>query len=135
MRQSAHIRRSSRYFRVGECKSPHLNYPKTGVECHAQNREIKRVDNSKKYKYDDKIKIAAYYLRNKDGLVQVEENYMKLIGKKGWTSKSILNELGVDTSRKSSHKGLLSVSYIDTELLNATGTFKITLEEIKKRGL
>ena len=74
-------------------------------------------------------------MRNKDGLVQVEENYMKLIGKKGWTSKSILNELGVDTSRKSSHKGLLAVSNIDTELLNATGTFKITLEEIKKRGL
>lgn len=27
----------------GEVKSPHLNYPTTGVEYHAQNREIKRV--------------------------------------------------------------------------------------------
>ena len=27
----------------GEVKSLHLNYPKTGVEYHAHNREIKRV--------------------------------------------------------------------------------------------
>ena len=89
------------------------------------------------YTYSEKLTIAAYYLREGEGLVQVEENCMKLTGRNGATAKYILNKLGLDTSRKSAHKGLLakSDSSIDDEIAKATGTFKITLQEIKKRGL
>lgn len=90
---------------------------------------------TKKYTYDEKINAVAYYLRTGKGLIQIEEEYMKLFGKKGWIAKAILNELGVDTSRKSIHKGLLSGANIDDEIAKASGTFKITLEEIKKRSL
>lgn len=89
----------------------------------------------KKYTNDEKIKVAAYYLQNNVGLVQVEEKHMHLEGNRGWAAKAILNELGIDTSRKSVHKGLLAVTNIDDAITNATGTFKTTLQEIKKQGL
>lgn len=89
------------------------------------------------YTYSEKLAVAAYYLRNNKGLVKVEENHMKLIGRKGATAKYILNKLGLNTALKSVHKGLLTKtgSSLDDEIEKATGTFKITLEEIKKRGL
>ena len=61
---------------------------------------------------------------------------MKLTGRNGATAKYILNKLGVDTSGKTGHKGLLlHCTNIDDEIAKATGTFKLTLEEIKKREL
>lgn len=85
------------------------------------------------YTYDEKVDIVAQYLRGDDGLVQLEKNKMQLYDKKGWVAKAILNELGVDTSRKSSHKGLLKTVSLDDAIAQADGTFKITLQEIKKR--
>ena len=88
--------------------------------------------------YDKELEVAAYYLRHNVGLVKVEENVLKLSGKKGWTAQTILRSLGiVDTSAKSIYKGLLSKPHadIDVEISRATGIFKTTLEEIKKRGL
>lgn len=89
------------------------------------------------YTYHEKLAVAAYYLKEGEGLVQVEENHMNIYGRNGATAKYILNKLGLDTSRKSAHKGLLGKigSNLDDEIVKATGTFKITLEEIKRRGL
>lgn len=90
----------------------------------------------KGYTYDEKLGVVLYYLEHKEGLEDVEKKYMKLTGRNGATAKYILNKLGVDTSRKSSHMGLLQHSVnIDDEIAKATGTFKLTLEEIKKRSL
>ena len=91
----------------------------------------------KGYTYDEKIGVANYYLTHDEGLIHVEENYMKLIDRHGATAKSILNQLGIDTARSSNHRGLLILGCgnIDDEISKATGTFKITLEEIKKRKL
>ena len=90
---------------------------------------------SGKYTYDEKLETAAYYLKHNAGLIEVEERHLKLVGKRGWEAKTILNSLGLDTSRNSKHKGLLVRSKIDDEILKATGTFETTLEEIKRRGL
>lgn len=87
------------------------------------------------YTYNEKITVAYYYLSHNEGLVQVEENCMQLIGRSGATAKYILNKLGLDTSKKTSHKGLLIRSNLDDEISKATGTFKITLETIKKSEL
>ena len=90
----------------------------------------------KGYTYDEKLGVVLYYLQHEDGLIQVEENHMKLTGRHGATAKYILNKLGVDTSKKAGHRGLLQHSAnIDDEIAQATGTFKLTLEEIRKRGL
>ena len=99
--------------------------------------EIDECENSrgKGYTYGEKIEMVAYYLRHDEGLVQVEENFLHLTGRNGATAKYILNMLGVDTSKKSTHKGLLLIHNLDDEIKKSTGVFKITLEEIKKRGL
>ena len=86
------------------------------------------------YTYEEKIKVAAYYLRHNEGLKQVEENHMGLVGRNGATAKYILNKLGIDTSKNANYKGLLLVADIDDEIRKATDAFKLTLEEIKKRG-
>ena len=97
--------------------------------------DINPHPSSRKYTYDEEIEVVAYYLRHRDGLVNVEVKHMKLSGKRGWEAKSILNTLGVDTSRGTKHKGLLQRANIDDEIDKASGVFKTTLEEIKKRGL
>lgn len=54
----------------------------------------------------------------------------------GGKAQKVLQDLGIDTSRSSVHKGmLLAPADIDDEIAKATGAFKITLEEIKKRKL
>ena len=90
---------------------------------------------SPKYTHDEKLEVAAYYLKHNAGLIEVEERHLKLVGKRGWEAKAILNSLGIDTSRNSKHKGLMTRSKIDDEILKATGMFKTTLEELQKRGL
>ena len=90
----------------------------------------------KGYAYDEKLRVVLYYLMHEEGLKDVEKNHMKLTGRNGATAKYILNKLGVDTSAKTRHKGLLlQCANIDDEIAKATGTFKLTLEEIKKRGM
>jgi hypothetical protein len=80
-------------------------------------------------------KEAAYYLKNNGGLPEVEKVVLGC-NNNGSTAKGHLNALGVDTSRGSKHKGLLSHTNIDDAIAHATDTvFKNTLEEIKKREL
>lgn len=81
---------------------------------------------------------AAYYLRNDDatlGKVQVSALGIPANQGNGTPVKNILNSLGIDTGRNSPHKGLLNRSSIDDAIAKASGTFKTTLEDIKKRGL
>lgn len=96
---------------------------------------INTSGSTQKYTDDEEIEVAVFFLRNHTGLVDAEETVLKVSGKRGWEAKRILNDLGIDTSRKSVHKGLLIKSNIDTEIAKADGVFKTTLEEIKKRGL
>ena len=97
---------------------------------------INATGDSRKYTDDEEFEVASYFLKNRLGLVNVEEIVLKVSGKRGWAAKEILNKLGIDTSKKSAHKGLLIESDIDAEIANATNpVFKHTLEEIKKRGL
>ena len=88
-----------------------------------------------RYSYDEKIEEAAYYLRHQDGLVKVEKNILNIANGRGTTAKIHLNSLEINTERAIGHKGLLISSDIDDEISKATGIFKNTLEEIKKRGL
>ena len=81
------------------------------------------------------LAVAAYYLRNNSGLVEIEDKVLRVSGKLGFDAKRILNEQGIDTSRKSPHKGILLRSNIDDEISRATGALKITLEEIKELGI
>lgn len=101
----------------------------------ASSASPRPVVTSGKYTYDEKLETAAYYLKHNIGLIGVEEQHLKIFGKRGWEAKVILNTFGLDTSRNSKHKGLLVRSKIDDEILKATGIFKTTLEEIKRRGL
>ena len=81
---------------------------------------------------------AAYYLRNDDatlGAVQVAALGISATAGNGSQAKTVLNRLGVDTSRSSTHRGLLNRISIDDAIVTATDPFKTTLEEIKKRGL
>ena len=96
---------------------------------------INATGDSRKYSEDEEFEVAAYFLKNRVGLVNVEEIVLKVSSKRGWAAKEILNKLGIDTSKKSPHRGLLAKSNIDDEIAKATGVFKNTLEEIKKRGL
>lgn len=105
-----------------------------------KTEKSKNIDDAfagKGYTYDEKLAVAACYLRKDEGLVWVEENCMKLKGRNGATAKYILNRLGIDTSTKSEHRGLLAKPNVnlDDEIGKATGAFKITLEEIKKRKI
>ena len=86
------------------------------------------------YTVDEQFKVAAYFLTNSKGLTKAEQNILNR-DSHGTIARKILISLGIDTSRKNSHKGLLLRSNIDDEIAKATGTFKNTLEEIKKRGL
>lgn len=96
---------------------------------------INTTGSTPKYTDDEELEVAAYFLRNQSGLVDVEELVLHVSGKRGWEAKRILNDRGIDTSRKSVHRGLLIKSNIDDEISKASGIFKTTLEEIKKRGL
>ena len=112
---------------------------KTAVAAAAINAEYAPGLNASgaapKYTDDEELEVVAYFLRNQVGLIDVEETVLKVSGKRGWEAKRILNDRGIDTSRKSVHKGLLIKSNIDVEISKATGVFKTTLEEIKRRGL
>jgi hypothetical protein len=88
-----------------------------------------------KYDEDKAYKIAAFYLKNSTDFIQMDEKFFGVTNQHGKKTWEILKNLGVDTSKKSPHRGLLSKSDIDTEILKATGVFKNTLEEIKRRGL
>ena len=90
-----------------------------------------RGKNVAKFSLDDKYKVAGFFMRNDIGLIKIENQLLGLTNKKGWVAKSILDSLGVENKRK----GLLIKSNIDIEISLANGTFKHTLEEIKKRGL
>ena len=65
----------------------------------------------------------------------MDEKFFGVTNQHGVKTWNILKTLGIDTSKKSPHRGLLSKSNIDIEISKATGVFKKTLEEIKKRGL
>ena len=74
-------------------------------------------------------------MKKKVGLIEVEKTVLGC-DNHGSTAKGHLNKLGIDTSRKSEHKGLLDRMNIDDAIAKAIDpTFKKTLEEIKKRGL
>lgn len=110
--------------------------PPEGLNTKETDAENGHVKNSAKgYTYDEKLKVAVYYLQHNEGLEQVEENCMHLTGRNGATAKNILNQLGIDTSKETLHKGLLLEKNIDDEILKATGTFKLTLEAINKSKL
>jgi hypothetical protein len=95
----------------------------------------KKTSGRAKYTEDDMYKEAAYYLKNNGGLPEVEKVVLGC-NNNGSNAKGHLNALGVDTSRGSKHKGLLSHTNIDDAIAHATDTvFKNTLEEIKKREL
>lgn len=96
---------------------------------------INSTGSSPKYTHDMELAVAAYYLRNNSGLVEIEDKVLRVSGKLGFDAKRILNEQGIDTSRKSPHKGILLRSNIDDEISRATGALKITLEEIKELGI
>ena len=88
-----------------------------------------------KYTDEDKYKEAACYLRQGESLLAVERICLG-VNNNGSTAKMHLNSLGIDTSRNSSHKGMLSTVNIDVAIANAiNATLKHTLEEIKARGL
>ena len=95
----------------------------------------KRGAGTRRYTEDDMYKEAAYYLRNNAGLPEVERNVLGC-DNSGSSAMGHLNNLGIDTSRTSKHKGLLIHASIDDAIVNATDpVFRNTLEEIKKRGL
>ncbi len=85
-----------------------------------------------KYTYDKLLEVASYYLCNKSGLNKIEKK-LSLTNNRGFEAQNILNVLGINTD--GALKGLLLSSNINDEIAKATGTFKTTLEEIKKRGL
>ena len=86
-----------------------------------------------KYDEDKAYKIAAFYLKNSTNFIQMDEKFFGVTNQHGVKTWNILKALGIDTSKKSPHRGLLTKSDIDTEISKATGAFKETLEEIKKR--
>lgn len=86
-----------------------------------------------KYDDDDRFNVAAAFLRKGIGLSSIEKTVLKC-DNNGSTASYILHALGINTG-KGGHKGLLRTSDLDTEIAKATGVFKNTLEEIKKRGL
>lgn len=87
----------------------------------------------RKYNDNDRFKVAAFFLRNDIGLESIEKIVLKCKNR-GSTASYMLHALGINTG-KGGHKGLLRASNLDAEIVKATGKFKETLEEIKKRGL
>lgn len=90
----------------------------------------KKNGNISRASEENKLKVAAYFLRNKDSLRSIEEKLLNCKSN-GSRAKYILDSLGVSSDKK----GLLIKSDIDTEIIKATGKFKQTLEEIKKGNL
>ena len=88
-----------------------------------------------KYSEDKAFEVAAFYLKNNATFPQMDEKFFGITNQNGVKTWNICKRLGMDTSRFSIHRGLLKKSDIDTEISKATGVFKNTLEEIKKRGL
>ncbi len=78
--------------------------------------------------------MAACYLKQGTILKAIET---KILGKSsnGSVARRHLNNLGIDTSRNSKHKGLLASLSIDDAIAKTSGVFKTTLEEIQKRKL
>ena len=108
--------------------------PEVEKEADEEIVETSRAASSHKgYTYDEKLEVVCYYLTHDEGLILVEENCMKLVGRHGATAKSILNKMGIKTD--GSFKGLLLKSNIDDEIAKAGLPLKKTLEEIKNRGL
>lgn len=94
-----------------------------------------RKASASKYTDADKYIEAACYLRQGESLIVIESTCLG-VNNKGSTAKMHLNSLGIDTSRNSPHKGMLSTISIDDAIGNATdAVLKHTLEEIKARGL
>lgn len=91
------------------------------------------IGGSTKGKNSDKnYEIAAYYLRNQEGMSTVGTKFLPTPDPKGSKTKSRLKPIGV----LGEHKGLLIHTSIDDAIANAVDpVFKNTLEEIKKRGL
>ena len=85
---------------------------------------------------DKALEVAAFYLKNHISCDKLNERFFGIINGHGNMSWGILRNLGIDTSYKSKHKGLLMHTNIDDVIANETDAkFKETLEEIKKRGL
>lgn len=81
---------------------------------------------------DTTYEIAAYYLRNQEGMSTVGTKFLPTPDPKGSKTKSRLKPIGV----LGEYKGLLIHTSIDDAITNAVDpVFKNTLEEIKKRGL
>jgi hypothetical protein len=93
------------------------------------------------YDYKTRLDIAEYYLNNDIGLKELEKVKMstKADGTtyksfSGSRAKTLLNQLGINTSDNDGHKGLLKSTNINNAIATATDmNFKKTLEEIKKR--
>ena len=95
------------------------------------------AENKGAFTEDEQYAAASYYLRDPEAtLGKVQAKALGISEDKGNGSyaKKVLNDLGIDTSRQSIHKGLLKNTDIQTAIDTATGTFKTTLEEIKRRG-
>lgn len=93
-----------------------------------------RVSGASAYSAEEQLEVVAYYLKHNTGLTAVEKN---VLGRDshGNAARNILLAHGIDTSRETVHKGILSRADMDTVLSGATGRFRTTLEEIKNRGL
>ena len=108
------------------------------VKASASKKTVAKAGGTRrKYTDDDRYIAAAHYLRKNVSLVEIEKACFGCENS-GTTAKAVLNKLGIDTSRGSAHKALLSDigANIDDEIAKATDPkFKETLEEIKKRGL
>lgn len=79
---------------------------------------------------EEEYRLAAYYLKNNVGLIEVEK---AIFGRSdnGCSARKVLIKLGVDVY----YRGLLLYQSIDEAILYATGELKNTLIEIKRRGL
>lgn len=105
------------------------------VTVSTKSTKTKSVKKSK-YSKDQAVEIAAYYLKNNTTCEKLDKLFFGIENGHGVTTWTLLKKLGVDTSRKSKHKGMLIHTGIDDAIVNATDPiFKNTLEEIKKRGL
>lgn len=109
--------------------------PASPVGASGSSGTTKGASSRRRYTDDEKYAEAAYYLRKAKKLTEVEEVCLG-VNNSGTTAKMHLNQLGIDTSDNSVHKGMLSTIGIDDAIINAADpALKHTLEEIRARGL
>lgn len=82
------------------------------------------------YTEEKQLEAIAYYLEHNTGLIEVEQNVLNK-NSHGSIARKILISHGIDTSKGTTHKGILLSLNIDSAISNASGKFKDTLERIK----